>query len=261
MAHIEQLAFFQTVLLKFSDYLKSEDFLGFVDLGSLNINGGPQEFIPQSSRYIGVDLGEGPNVDIICPIELIDLPSQSFSVAISSEMLEHNPFWLEALFTMCRLTTPGGLIVWTCAGIGRPEHGTTRTDGGSAAPFVTQMGVEYYKNISAKEALNSFNHNIWFDKYAYFENFESKDTYFIGLRKGSTTKNKKNFEDLVDQFSSDYIASSTLRSYFHSRNNQAMVNACIEFSKRKRYLKYYSWLFLKFYERSRFKKLIRFFIS
>jgi len=184
MAHSEQLAFFQTVLIEFADYFKGQEFLGFVDLGSLNINGGPQEFIPANLRYVGVDLGAGPNVDLICPIELIDLPSQSFSVAISSEMLEHNPFWRESLFQMCRLSAPGGLIVWTCAGIGRPEHGTTRTDGGSAAPFVTQAGVEYYKNISAKDAYNSFNHNNWFDKYQYFENFDCKDTYFIGLRKG-----------------------------------------------------------------------------
>lgn len=141
MAHSENLEFFEEIFKAFQGYIYSENFLGVIDLGSLDINGGPHQLL-NGVRYVGVDLELGPNVDLVSPAELLDLPTFSFGMAITSEMLEHNPFWREALFQMFRLTTPGGIVAWTCAGIGRPEHGTTRSDGGAAAPFVTGMGRE-----------------------------------------------------------------------------------------------------------------------
>ena len=255
VAHNENMAFFKEIFTAFSQYIESNEFLGIVDLGSLDINGGPQVLVGKDIRYVGIDLGDGPNVDLVRPIELIDLPSLSFSMTISSEMLEHNPFWREALFQMVRLTSLGGLVVWTCAGIGRPEHGTTRSDGGHAAPLVTGMGREYYKNISAEEAANAFDHELWYECWNYFENFQAKDTYFIGLRKGSSQENRRTFSEINEKFSKMYVSRPTLRSFFHKYHFNNMVEMCLRAARWRRYVRVYSPLVLKFYQRNKFKKM------
>lgn len=255
MAHQENLEFFKETFMAFSEFIKSGKFLGIIDLGSLDINGGPHKFISKDTRYVGVDLGYGPNVDLVSPIELLDLPSLSFSIAISSEMLEHNPFWRESLYQMVRLTEPGGLVIWSCAGIGRPEHGTTKSDKGSAAPFVTAMGREHYKNISAREAQNSYNHELWFDHWSYFENFKSKDTYFIGLRRGSTVKRNKTFFDLNRKFEELYVTHFTPRAFFHLYKMPGMVQICLKAMGWQNRVLYYLYLIWNLKERNKFKRL------
>lgn len=258
MAHHENLEFFKELFKALDHWIYSENFLGIVDLGSLDINGGPHKIL-KKVRYVGVDLAPGPNVHLASPIELLDLPSLSFSMAISSEMLEHNPFWRESLFQLFRLTTQGGIVAWTCAGIGRPEHGTTRSDGGAAAPFVTGMGREYYQNISALDASKGINHELWFDKWAFFENFESRDTYFIGLRKGQLLPSKnlnEVFAGLIETFSERYHTGPSMRSFFHTRKMFRMVEMCLKMTKFRRYSLYYLFLLLKFYERNKFRKMV-----
>lgn len=216
MAHKQQMEFFHAVLKAFHSYIESPSFMGVVDLGSHDLSGGPHNLLPGYIRYVGVDLAYGNNVDFVSPIELVDLPSASFSIAMSSEVLEHNPFWRETLFQLCRLSSPGGLVIWSCAGIGRLEHGTSQSDGGSTAPFVVQLGREYYKNISAYEAELSFDHSLWFTSWQYFENFESRDTYFVGLRHGKSQISPEEFENLVNELRGQYVTNRTLRSYLHS---------------------------------------------
>ena len=216
MAHKQQMEFFESVFDAFKNFIESPNFLGVVDLGSHDTSGGPHTLLPVGTRYVGVDLCAGDNVNVISPIELVDLPSASFSIAISSEVLEHNPFWRETLFQLCRLSSPGGLVVWTCAGLGSREHGTSRSDGGITAPFVIQLGREYYKNIAAYDAEFSFDHSLWFSSCKYFENFESRDTYFVGLRIGKSEIDTAAFESLINGLTPKYVTNRTLRSYLHS---------------------------------------------
>jgi hypothetical protein len=251
MAHKEQMDFFSSVFDAYRKFMLSPDFKGVIDLGSHELSGGPHQLLPKSIRYVGVDLCAGKNVDVVSPIELVDLPSASFSIAISSEVLEHNPFWRETLFQLCRLSAPGGLVIWSCAGIGRAEHGTLRSDGGSTAPFVVQMGREYYRNISAYEAKSSFNHDIWFVRWQYFENFESRDTYFVGLRLGAPREQIDIFEILVNNLKQIYITKKTLRGYLHLKRSE--ISLCLYFrllQVRKRILR-----FLR--EKNKFKKIVR----
>jgi len=256
MAHDENMEFFKIIFDQFKQYVHSQGFLGVVDLGSLDINGGPHQLLPKKVRYVGIDLNAGPNVDLACPIELVDLPSLSFGLAMSSEMLEHNPYYRESLYQMLRLTSPGALIIWTCAGIGRPEHGTTRSDGGSAAPFVVGMGREYYKNISAKDAATSFNHELWFEKYAYFENYYSRDTYFIGVKKGIVPTLQisliETYEAVLKELSYKYVTKATLRSYLHSHSLYKLLELLFVMEKKVKYARYYLFLVLTFYKRTKF---------
>ena len=150
MSHPEQMVFFEMVFDSFLQTKGSETRI--IDFGSLDINGGPHRFLTSTNcKYIGVDLEEGPNVNLVGRAELIDHQTASFDIAMSSEMFEHTPTWREAFYNLCRLTKPGGIVVISCAGRFRPEHGTSRSDAGYSAPYVVSQGVEYYANVSAKD--------------------------------------------------------------------------------------------------------------
>jgi SAM-dependent methyltransferase len=207
MAHFEQTQFFHSVFDTFPEIFKTNSGFKIIDFGSLNINGGPHDHIV-NTQYVGVDLGPGPNVDLVSPGELVDLPSLSFDAAISSECFEHNPFWKETFMQMCRLTKPNSIVAFTCAGIGRKEHGTSRSDNGTSAPLVVEMGREYYHNVSKREVLSSLNVSGWFDSYFCFENFKNKDTYFMGIRSGSDSVYLERFNQLGRQLEIQYSANA-----------------------------------------------------
>ncbi len=59
-------------------------------------------------------------------------------------MFEHNQDGEESLANMTRLLKSGGMLLITCAGYGRHEHGTTRTSP-QDAPFTN----DFYENRHA----------------------------------------------------------------------------------------------------------------
>ena len=180
MAHGEQRVFFETVRKHFPEYFVDTRVL---EVGSLNINGTLRDFF-STDTYIGCDVGEGPCVDIVCGGQELTYPDDEFDVTVSAECFEHNPYWIETFANMLRMTRPGGLIVFSCAGMGRPEHGTARTDVGSS-PLTAGLGWDYYRNLSpyifAEEARGSL---LAFytggGRGAFFENEHSCDLYFVG---------------------------------------------------------------------------------
>ena len=107
MAHEAQRRFCQGAI-SFKPLLSQAKVL---DIGSLDINGGAREWLPTNVFYIGVDLELGPNVDLACPAQLLELPSHEYDLVIASEVFEHTPFWKQIFAQMCRMTKPGGLLV------------------------------------------------------------------------------------------------------------------------------------------------------
>jgi hypothetical protein len=92
MAHPEQFNFFTKVKEQFPDHFRD---VSVVEMGSLNINGTVRVLFENPKNYVGIDLGEGTDVDIVCRGEEYDAPNESFDVAISAECFEHNPEWAE----------------------------------------------------------------------------------------------------------------------------------------------------------------------
>jgi len=117
-----------------------------LEIGSQDINGGVRTLFSDCD-YIGLDVAPGNGVDIVCEGQNYDAPDESFDVVISCEVMEHNPFWAETLTNMIRLLKPGGLMVMSCATVGRGEHGTARTCP-AASPLTVEMGWDYYKNLT-----------------------------------------------------------------------------------------------------------------
>lgn len=127
-----------------------DHFAGFaLDAGSLDINGSNKKFF-EATKYVGLDVGPGPNVDVVCPVHEYK-PSRKFDVVISTEMIEHDRFWALSLDKMYELTRPGGLLIITCATDGRPEHGTERTSK-EDSPHTT----DWYRNLSPSDLTDIF---------------------------------------------------------------------------------------------------------
>ena len=208
MAHIEQLEFFNRVFKSFPEvFLNASSKV--IDIGSLDINGGPHELLDLD--YLGTDIGEGRNVNLVCPSQELGFATGNFDAAISSECFEHNPFWRESLGQMARLTKLGGIVVWSCAGIGRAIHGTsTSKDSGVSAPFVANSS-NYYQNLDARTAEKAINHIGWYSHYVFLENLISNDTYFVGIRHGASPLRHNQFAILKNELEQSYGDATSLK--------------------------------------------------
>lgn len=180
MAHIEQLSFVEILSKKILKFNKP---LRILEIGSYDVNGSIRQFF-EHSQYIGVDLIEGKGVDIVGDGHTLDYGDDSFEIVISCESFEHNPYWKETFLNMIRMTQKGGLVVFTCATTGRPEHGTTRTSC-IDSPGTIQMKWDYYKNLEEADFYNEIpNFNQYFSRSLFIKNRQSNDIYFIGIKNG-----------------------------------------------------------------------------
>jgi len=115
----------------------------------------------------------------------VGLPTGHFDTLVSAECFEHNPFWVETFANMLRMTRPGGLVAFSCASTGRPEHGTARTSP-NLSPLTHAQGWDYYRNLDADDFMNTFHLQGWFDYFHFLYCPRMFDLYFYGFRKGGT---------------------------------------------------------------------------
>jgi SAM-dependent methyltransferase len=82
-----------------------------VDVGSYDVNGSLRSVCPPEMRYLGLDLEEGPGVDLVVEHEKpFPLPEGGADLVVSSSAFEHDSaFWVSFL-ELVRITKPGGLI-------------------------------------------------------------------------------------------------------------------------------------------------------
>ena len=176
MAHPEQRDFLLSLKRKFPSFFHEKKVL---DIGSLDINGTARNLF-DDSVYTGIDLGPGPGVDIVARGESFDAPDNSFDVVLSCECFEHNPAWKKTFINMTRLCRPRGLLFFTCATNGRPEHGTSEYIP-SNSPLTISEESNYYKNLNEMDFSSSLNLDAYFSEYEFSVNRESQDLYFYGI--------------------------------------------------------------------------------
>lgn len=170
MTHSTQQDFILYVKNKYSDYFENSKVL---EIGSLDINGSMRLFFSECD-YLGIDVGEGPGVDLVSQGQEYDALDESFDVCASGECFEHNPYWAETFCNMVRMCKSGGLVLFTCATIGRKEHGTSRSDSGSS-PLTVGIGWEYYRNLDEQDFRGSFEES--FDEIFSEYEFHSTEDY------------------------------------------------------------------------------------
>ena len=184
MAHEAQQNFFREVKLRFPKYFTDVKVL---DIGSLDINGNTRHFFSHPFSYCGVDLALGNNVDVACPGHLFE-SSYQFDVVMSGECFEHDLYYGRTILNMIKLLKPKGLMIFTCASTGRPEHGTLRTSPDNA-PFLAGMSekwANYYKNLTEDDIRCFLDVDGIFEDY-YFQESHcghiGNDLYFWGIKR------------------------------------------------------------------------------
>lgn len=107
-----------------------------VEFGSFNVNGGVRDLFGEAF-FLGIDLKEGPGVDVAGDVLLQDLAG--YDCVISTEVLEHHPDAKSVVAKAFDALDAGGVFIGTCAGPLREPHGA---DGGQVKPG------EHYRNVT-----------------------------------------------------------------------------------------------------------------
>ncbi len=208
MAHNQQRFFVNGVKQFLPSYFQDRKVL---EIGSLNLNGSVREFFTDCS-YLGLDVGPGPDVDEVCHGENYDAPANHFDTVISCEAMEHNPGWQKTWLNMLRLLKSDGLMIMTCATLGRRQHGTDSYQPFDS-PLTSAMGQNHYKNLEATDFLNIANPQAWFSVWGFYVDGSSHDLYFFGLGLEAPEAVREQANHLKNALQDHYYRINTLGMY------------------------------------------------
>lgn len=227
MAHRQQTEFCKNIRKIFPEYFSDRNVL---DIGSLDINGN-NRFLFNSCGYVGLDVGEGPNVDVISVGHLYNAPDESYDTIISTEVFEHDMFYENTIRNVIRMLKHGGAFIFTCASTGRPEHGTRKSDGSYAAPLLRQISEEwsdYYKNLTEDDIKSIRGFIESFPDGIFQYNSEVGDLYFFGI-KGGIPKSFKNRLTMIPSPNPELLVSFDMVPKLDVKNSENIDNKTVEF--------------------------------
>lgn len=110
-----------------------------LDIGGRDVNGTVRSLFPHAAEYVVTDILPGDGVDIVADASTWT-PDRQYDVVVCCETFEHTADWPKIVATAYEACKPGGRVILTMAGPGRPEH--SAIDGG----WVLHDG-EYYGNV------------------------------------------------------------------------------------------------------------------
>ncbi|PSJ18810.1 glycosyltransferase family protein [Nitrosomonas supralitoralis] len=183
MAHLQQQEFCESIKARFPQFFTG---VMVLDIGSLDINGNNQYLFDVESLYLGIDVAQGRNVDVISAAHLLALPDATFDIIVSTECLEHDRHWMQTLNNAVRMLRPGGVMLITCATTGRAEHGTRRTTPGDAPLLasVDEEWADYYCNLDENDIRAAIDIPGTFQFSEFSIGVETHDLYFFGIKHG-----------------------------------------------------------------------------
>jgi len=182
-----------------------------IEVGSLNINGSVREFFSDCS-YVGLDVGEGKDVDLVCRGEDYGAGAGGADVLISCEAMEHNAAWKKTWLNMLRLVKDDGLVIMTCATHGRRQHGTADFVP-SDSPLTHGQGHNHYCNLAAGDFAAVVNHDAWFSVWAFYQNLSVHDLYFFGVGLQADEQTRAQARRLQTAFQEHYQRVNVLGVY------------------------------------------------
>jgi SAM-dependent methyltransferase len=185
MSHSQQLSFLKIVIGTLGNRAETQRVL---EIGSYDVNGTIRDIVGAVKEYIGVDLIDGPGVDLVAFGHELEFKSESFDLTLSAECFEHDLHWANTFHNMIRLTKPNGIVAFTCASYGRPEHGTLRSDP-SLSPGTQSLNLDYYRNLTENDFQNLFDFADFFSNFIFYYNPMSWDLYFMGVKKSLDLSN------------------------------------------------------------------------
>jgi SAM-dependent methyltransferase len=182
--HLQAIDFTLFVKRLFPDFFIDKRVL---DVGSGDINGN-NRFLFENCQYDGNDVVLAKNVTIVSKTKDLPFTDNTFDTIISTECFEHDPEYKESFIKIYNMLKPDGLFLFTCASTDRPEHGTKRTSPGDSYGTIGKLSdmSDYYKNITVTELNEVLELNKLFSVWDTYYNSETKDLYFLGIKKGTT---------------------------------------------------------------------------
>jgi len=192
-----------------------------LDVGSGDINGN-NCFLFENCEYNGNDVIQAKNVTIVSKTKDLPFADESFDTIISTECFEHDPEYKESFIKIYNMLKPDGLFCFTCASTGRDEHGTRRTS--PYASYGTLGNLEdmsdYYKNLTEIDLNEVLKLNNLFSVWDTYYNYNSKDLYFVGIKKGISNLNclEKYINYYVENTSSNINDMKSLDTIFNKYN-------------------------------------------
>jgi len=177
MAHPNQQKYCEDIKKRFSDFFRNKKIL---DIGSLDVNGN-NRYLFEDCNYIGLDVAEGKNVDVVSVAHEYDAKDESFDVVMSTNALEHDIHYKETLKKMVQLLRPEGLMFFT-GSHSIKEHGTQRrAPTSSNTSKMNKKWASYYKNFNPKDIKEVLNLDDIFEVYKL--DVYMKDLRFWGIKK------------------------------------------------------------------------------
>jgi SAM-dependent methyltransferase len=161
-----------------------------LDVGSGDINGN-NRFLFENCEYDGNDVIQAKNVTIVSKTKDLPFKDNTFDTIISTECFEHDPEYKDSLIKIYNMLKTDGLFCFTCASTDRPEHGTKRTSPHDSYGTIGDLAdmSEYYKNLTEIDLNDVIPLNDSFSVWNTYYNSETKDLYFLGIKKGISKLN------------------------------------------------------------------------
>lgn len=96
------------------------------EFGSLDINGGVRDLLPVGAAYVGIDMQEGPGVDVVADAATWVPSAAPPDLVLCLEVFEHCETWRDLIDNAYRVLMPGGAFICTAAAPGRAPHSARR---------------------------------------------------------------------------------------------------------------------------------------
>lgn len=116
------------------------DPVSVVEFGSRNVNYTVRPLFPNADWW-GIDAQAGPEVDEVADAATWR-PFWTVDLLVCCEVFEHTPDWPAIVTNAYDVVRPGGRVIFTCAGPGRPVHGVNIDD---------PLNPGHYQNVAADE--------------------------------------------------------------------------------------------------------------
>lgn len=154
-----------------------------LDVGSADMNGNNKPWF-ENSEYIGLDIAEYKNVDVVSIAHEYDASDESFDVIISTNHLEHDIYWKETLAKMLKLLKRGGLMIIQTTH-NRPEHGTKtkNPEDSLTVSFGNEEWANFFKHFAIEEIKAVLKPDETFSQYEIsYQPEDERDVYFWGIK-------------------------------------------------------------------------------
>lgn len=138
-----------------------------LDIGGRNVNGSCRDLFGGASWTV-LDRLPGEGVDLVANVITWQPGERRWDLVLCTEVLEHERGWRTLLYRAREVCAPGGELLLTCAGPGRPPH--SGIHGGAL-----ELG-EHYRPLTRDEL------ELWLDRAGWRdvqvqENQDAHDIY------------------------------------------------------------------------------------